>query len=178
MAKTMRPELWKPVTGYRGLYEVSNRGGVRSLDRVVSFVQAGVSKKTLRKGRVLVPRCISSGYYQVVLSKTGVNHAYLVHRLVAAAFISNPENLPVVMHLDDDRKNNVVQNLKWSTQKDNLTDMVNKGRGDQMKAKLTEEQLGEIHRLLRLGESQVRIAAKFSISQALVSSVNTGKYRL
>lgn len=114
----MEQEIWKDIVidgvDYTGLYQVSNLGRVRSLDRQVT------SKGRPRniKGRIL-SRCIDRGYYIVGLSKDGTDRKYMVHRLVAIAFIPNPDNLPEVSHLDESRDNCRWDNLVWSTHKDN-----------------------------------------------------------
>ena len=100
-------EIWKAVPGYEGLYEVSNCGRVRSLDR---WVKGSFAGKRLMKGRILKVGVASNGYCMVVLTK---GHAKTVHRLVAKAFIPNPDNLPMINHKDEDKTNNHVDNLEW-----------------------------------------------------------------
>lgn len=107
-------EIWKPVVGYEGLYEVSNLGRVKSL---------GNTRKCSRfKGIVTIMRLELSkvGYYRVSLRKDGKYKHWGVHRLVAIAFLPNPNNLPVVNHKDCNPKNNNVCNLEWCTQKYNV----------------------------------------------------------
>ena len=110
-------EVWKAVPGYEGLYEVSNIGRVKSLDHYVNHHTAG---KALRHGKVLTP-CKGSGPYQMVmLSKENKHHPCRVHRLVAEAFIPNPDSLSDVDHIDCDKLNNRVENLRWCTHADNM----------------------------------------------------------
>ena len=92
----MKKEYWKPVIGFEGLYEVSNFGRVKSLPR----------KNT--KGRILKPRTTNCGYLQVDLCKCGKIYHKTVHRLVAEAFIDNPNNLPQVNHKDENKESNFV----------------------------------------------------------------------
>lgn len=106
-------EIWKAVPGYEGLYEVSNCGRVRSLDR---WVIGGFAGKRFMKGRILKVGVASNGYCMVVLTK---GHAKTVHRLVAKAFIPNPDNLPMINHKDEDKTNNCVDNLEWCSSKYN-----------------------------------------------------------
>ncbi len=101
-------EVWKDIAGFEGLYQVSDLGRVRSLDREcwnghVYF---------LRIGRVLKQKLSTSGYMRVSLGKG--NDAY-VHRLVAAAFHPNPDNMPQVNHKDENKLNNRADNLEWCT---------------------------------------------------------------
>jgi hypothetical protein len=110
-------EIWKSIQGYEGLYEVSNFGNVRSLDRVIRSKHNGT---TLRKGRILTPFYEEKkGYYQVSLSKNGKNKKHRVHRLVASAFLENPLDYTDVNHKDEDKTNNNVDNLEWCTRKYN-----------------------------------------------------------
>lgn len=107
----MNEEIWKPVVGYEGLYEVSSYGRVRSLDRYDS-------RNCFRKGE-LMNFFYGCGYLKVVFCKNGIAKKYLVHRLVAQAFIPNPDNLPQVNHIDEDKSNNCVENLEWCDSKYN-----------------------------------------------------------
>lgn len=109
-------EIWKAVKGYEGLYEVSNLGNVRSLDRPFKNKQ-GIA---ISKGRILTPFYEEKkGYYQVRLAKNGKNKTYRIHRLVALAFLENPLDYTDVNHKDEDKTNNNVDNLEWCTRKYN-----------------------------------------------------------
>ena len=105
-------EEWRPVVGYEGLYEVSDWGNVRSLDRMVK-TKGGSTR--LVKGRVLKQYVDRDGYRRVGLHYDDKQCIAGVHRLVAEAFINNPDNLPVIDHIDGDRGNNMVFNLRWFT---------------------------------------------------------------
>ncbi len=107
-------EKWKPIKEYEGQYEVSNLGNVRSLRRKATNGK-GFQKK---KNRLLKPN-INKGYATVTLCKDGKPKVFLVHRLVAIAFIPNPEGKPIVDHIDTNPLNNTVDNLRWCTQKEN-----------------------------------------------------------
>lgn len=106
-----RREMWRPVPGYEGLYEVSNNGRVRSLYR---------KTKIKSSDGVLRPRTDSHGYYRVNLYKNKKAKSMLVSRIVALAFIPNPENLPYVGHDNDNKKDNRVENLYWTNASENL----------------------------------------------------------
>lgn len=120
--KKLYREVWKPVItdkeDYTGLYEVSNLGRVRSLDREV---KVNNSKQPTRmvKGRILTPCKNNDGYLIIGLRKDGKRKCYSVHRLVASAFIPNPENKPNVDHINTIRTKNEAWNLRWVTQKEN-----------------------------------------------------------
>ena len=109
-------EEWRPVVGYEGLYEVSNTGQIRSFDRYVKYSNGRIH---LHKGKVLSPIKDKDGYLQVNLCYNGKIHQIKVHRIVAQAFIPNPNNLPQVNHKDEDKTNNSVDNLEWCTVKYN-----------------------------------------------------------
>ena len=113
----MKNEIWKPIEGYEGLYEVSNLGRIRSLDRL--DVYKGKYKRYF-KGKMLNPTFYRGGYLQVQLSKNGKVKVCKLHRLVAQTFLPNPDNLPVVNHKDEDKTNNCVDNLEWCTQQYNI----------------------------------------------------------
>ena len=110
-------EIWKDVEGYEGFYQVSNKGRVKSLDRI------SINKNGLKchfKERILNPRLNSGGYREVPLCKNGTQHSARVHRLVAKAFIPNPDNLPFINHKDENKENNCVENLEWCTPEYNV----------------------------------------------------------
>lgn len=109
-------EVWKDIQGYEGLYQVSNLGRVRSLSRYVNYGHS----VAYRKGRILKEGIATCGYRQVELRKNNRPTHALVHRLVAQAFIPNPDNLPQVNHKDENKANNQVSNLEWNTSKDNI----------------------------------------------------------
>ena len=97
-------EIWKDIAGYEGLYQVSNWGRVRNTRRV----------------RILKPNLLKAGYYQVALYEgKRISHCFKVHRLVAAAFIPNPNNLPCVNHKNEIKTDNRVENLEWCDERYN-----------------------------------------------------------
>lgn len=105
-------EKWKPVKGYEELYEVSSMGRVRSLDRYDSLGR-------LHVGRILRPKKNKNGYLECNLFDGGSGRTFRVHKLVAVAFIPNPDKHPQVNHIDEDKTNNVVENLEWCSAKYN-----------------------------------------------------------
>lgn len=108
-------EIWKPVKGFEGLYEVSNMGNVRSVDRYVMFGD----RCCFLKGKPRKPYLTPKGYLSATLSKNKKGKNYLVHRLVAEAFIANPNESPFVDHINTIRDDNRVENLRWCSYKEN-----------------------------------------------------------
>lgn len=108
--------MWKPIKGYENLYEVSDMGEIRSLDRISP---CGKGRCHLFKSKVLTPSSNGKGYTFVRLAKNGINKKHYIHRLVAEAFIDNGNNYPIINHKDENRANNKVDNLEWCTYKYN-----------------------------------------------------------
>lgn len=106
-------EEWKSIPGYEGLYEVSSYGRVRSLDRYDR-------RNCFRKGRILKQNNDGRGYMSIELCLNSKIKRYLVHRLVAQAFIPNPDNLPEVNHKDENPENNSVTNIEWCNRSYNI----------------------------------------------------------
>lgn len=109
-------EIWKDIVGYEGYYQVSNIGRIRSVDR---YVQSKGGGKKFVKGRMLVPQYCSNGYLFHGFCKNNVVKQIMLHRVVAIAFLPNPNNYPEVNHKDEDITNNCVDNLEWCTSKYN-----------------------------------------------------------
>ena len=130
----MEKEEWKPINDFEGFYEVSNFGRVRSLDRFVLCPnQYGKDAMYRRKGKVLKFALHRDNYWLVTLHKNSTKKTFLVHRLVASAFIPNPDNLIEINHIDENKLNNHVSNLEWTTRMQN----VHHGTGiERMKTKI------------------------------------------
>lgn len=106
-------EIWKSIEGTNGRLEVSNRGRVKS---------------NLRDGRILKQQTDNKGYKRVRVTLDGVKRGYKVHRLVATAFVPNPNGLPQVNHIDGNKDNNNVANLEWVTSSENTIHAIYNGR--------------------------------------------------
>lgn len=109
-------EIWRDICGYSGLYQVSNLGNVRSLG--VHFIRSD-GKPYTRDPRAINPISNNCGYLCVELHNRGLAKRFLVHRLVAQAFIPNPNNYPEINHIDENKTNNAVDNLEWCTHQQN-----------------------------------------------------------
>jgi hypothetical protein len=115
----MYMEIWKDIIGYEGLYQVSNKGRVKSVERIVKCGPGGFRK--IKERFVYIGKINKKQRYpRVKLWKDNKCKQLLVHRLVAIAFIPNPNNYPVVMHLDNNPNNAYPSNLKWALQSDNI----------------------------------------------------------
>lgn len=119
-------EIWLPLVGYEGIYEVSNLGRVKGLLRNVERKDGKSYKVT--KEALIIGKTSTTGYRNVILAKDGIQKHYGVHRLVGEAFIKKIEGKNVINHLDCDRLNNHVSNLEWCTQRENMEYAAKMGR--------------------------------------------------
>lgn len=168
-------EIWKD-TQYDG-YQVSSLGNVRSIDRY----QKNSDGKTYRySGRVLSKTNMKGrdgyGYYVVNIRQHGKSNVVLVHRLVATAFIDNPDNLPTVNHLDGDKHNNDYHNLEWASYSDNNIHALNNSlrypRGDAVAQKTIDGDVINIFRSAVDAEKETGIS-KGSISHCINGRTKT-----
>lgn len=111
----MQEEIWKDIAGYEGLYQVSNLGRVKGLDRVIYRS----STPQYVKGKIMSQGLLNTGYRYVTLWNKKNRQVFLVHRLVAEAFLPKQHGKNVVDHIDGIRTNNHVSNLRWCTRKEN-----------------------------------------------------------
>jgi hypothetical protein len=160
---------------------------------VNEFGQVGVNKKEIKlawgpsfilEEKITFGSNSKDGYYAIWLENTnGVLKKIKVHRLVAFAFIPNPENKPQVNHIDGHKKNNHVSNLEWCTDRENKihghqTGLYKTKRGeDNHRAKLSNKQVLEIKAMLLLGRRQKEIASIFGVAANTISLINTKKSR-
>jgi hypothetical protein len=168
-------EVWRSIAGFSGLYEVSNLGRVRSIDRTVK-TKRGVDQRW--KGKLLKIICGDGRYPSVALSKCGVEKTFMVHSLVARAFIGECPQGYEVCHNDGSKTNARADNLRYDTRANNHADKISHGtslRGERnAQAKLSKEDIAEIISL-RGVETQRKIAAKFGVTQSNISCIFLGK---
>lgn len=109
-------EVWADIPEYEGLYQASNLGNIKSLDRIIELYNGGRYK---RKGKLLRPIKNHQGYMQIHLLKNGKVKTLLVHRIIAKTFIKNPNKYCEVNHKNEVKNDNRVENLEWCTQEYN-----------------------------------------------------------
>lgn len=114
---SLEGEIWKDIKGYSDRYIVSNLGRIASLKR---YVNHSFGTPKIVNPRILNQKNCKTGYKSVTLYKDNRKKSFSVHRLVADAFIPNPENKPCIDHLDRDKTNNSVYNLRWCTMSENM----------------------------------------------------------
>lgn len=150
-------ERWEDIEGYEGMYQVSNHGRVRSLDRMVKRRMNGKEFMVNRSGSIMSLSPRPNGYLRIELNKNGKRETFSVHRLVALHFIANSQNKREVNHIDGDKENNHVNNLEWTTRSENELHAYESGiketiKGeDNGKSKLSETDVIEIRNAYRLG---------------------------
>lgn len=114
-------EIWKPVLGFEEYFEISNLGNLRRIK--INQNIYGKGKKTIKVNRK-IKATMDRGYYKVALSINGKRYLKYIHRLVAEAFIPNPNNYKEVNHIDSNPSNNCVDNLEWCNRKYNINYML------------------------------------------------------
>lgn len=171
----MEKEFWNDVVGYEGLYQISNLGRVKASARTFADKNGRVSRL---KEKILKQSISNTGYYYVSLRKDNAAITTNVHRLIAEAFIPNPEKKRCVNHIDGDKTNNAIQNLEWVTHKENMqhasgANLLKYG-SSRVNAKLNEEQV----RFIRANSKKnggtmtyIEIAEKFNVSPDIVGNV-------
>lgn len=161
----MPEEIWKPISGYEGQYEVSNLGNVRSLDR---YCLGRDGRSEIHHGRMLKKQKLWNGYLNVDLNNGKKRWHRPVHILVAEAFIGpRPENNDV-MHIDGDRTNNRAENLCYGTRAENLHQMYE--YGGKLK-KLSREDVLDIMNRLNRGEDYKDLAKEYGVNNAAVCHI-------
>jgi hypothetical protein len=152
-------EDWKKVPNYTG-YEASSFGRVRSFKHK--------SSKILSQSNL-------SGYKRVVLSENGLARDWLVHRLVALAFLPNPENKPEVNHIDGDKTNNRLENLEWNTTSENQKHSQSVLKNRNGRSKLTPEQITLAKEKVASGISRAEVGRELGVGKSCISRLILGR---
>jgi predicted XRE-type DNA-binding protein len=172
-------EIWKDIKGYEGYYQVSNFGKVRSLDRII--INNG--NKCKRKGKLMNLTKNNFGYFHIQLSKNFKKKTFRVHRLVALAFIDNPENKHDINHINGIKTDNNVSNLEWNTRKENISHAFKLGLMNSKHslgeknyfAKINIDDVLKIKELLKGGKySQKKIGEILGVSESCIGHIKRG----
>lgn len=163
-------EDWKDVINYEGIYQVSNLGRIKSLSRYVKHWRGGFlnTKEIVKK-----PFISKSGYLITELSKNASKSKFLIHRLVAEAFIPNPEGKPQVNHINGIKTDNRVENLEWNTRSENIKHADSRGlrnlKGvNNAGAKLSEKEVFDI----RQSENSIdALALKYNVGKSCIKKI-------
>lgn len=163
----MGEPVWKDVVGWEGVYQVSNYGEIKSLH--------------YNKERIMKQSTDTNGYLQVKLNKNGNGKAYLVHRLVAQAFIPNYHNKPFINHLDSNPKNNKITNLEWCTQSENVRHAIGVGNhfipkgSNNPTAIINEEIAAQVKRELATGKKPKQVSDELNVNYYIVKDIKRGR---
>ena len=157
-------EVWKPIVNYEGLYEVSNLGNVRGVDRLDPIGR-------ISRGKIFSTKA-TKNYITVRLSKCGNIKTFRIHRLVAEAFIPNPDGKPCVNHIDGNKQNNHVSNLEWCSYSENMKHAYKNGLCEPQR-KLTDEDIQEI--ISQKGKVSCKaLSKKYNVSFQLICEIWKG----
>lgn len=178
--KSVALEEWRDIPGYEGMYQISSFGRVKSLSRkiVKDFID-GRHAEHISQEIILSP-CSARGYKRVILHKNGEGRRFLVHRLVAEAFVDNPNCEKIVNHLDGNKTNNVPENLEWCDYSRNMQHAFDEGiRGkheNHPRSKFTNAQVLEIRKRRREhGITSTQIAKEYGMSTTNAKDIINGK---
>ena len=172
-------EVWKLIDykNVPSIYEVSNLGGIRRVSHKLKTKNQFGLCNAVRKEKVLRPCENSGGYLMFRLMVGGKKQVHLVHRIVATAFIPNPEGKPCVNHKDFNKSNNCVSNLEWVTYRENTLHATQngvlvsyKGRESNL-AKYTEEEVKKVYTMCKSGVSQSKAGGIMGIPRSTVGSI-------
>lgn len=158
-------EIWREIAGYEGLYKVSNMGRVMSLN----YRHTG-------KVKVLKNRPEKDGYLVINFCYNGKIKTFKIHRLVAEAFIPNPDNLPQVNHKDEDKTNNCVENLEWCTNKYNSNYGTRKHRLSETH-KISVSQFDKTGLLIKVYSSGITAQMETGINSSNITKCCRGKLK-
>ena len=167
----MKNEEWRDVAGYEGLYQVSDQGRVKSLER--TFIDKSGRKRTVKE-RILKPGMDKGGYLRIDLCASGKSRMFSVHRLVCQAFHDNPENKLDVNHINENKTDNRACNLEWSTRRENI----NHGTHNERSGKTRSKPVGQYTldgELVKVWQSTHKVERQAGFSQGNISKVANGK---
>lgn len=165
----LNTEEWRDVPGYEGFYQVSNLGRVRSVDRVVVYGRYHRGQTKIHHGKICIPALNTNGHLNAHLSRLGSIKTCQVHCLVALAFHGSRPPRSHVHHLDENPLNNRAGNLVYLLK--GVHRSLHSTGEENPRAKLTDEQVGEIRQLAANGLAYPAIASRFGVSKSLVGQI-------
>lgn len=170
-------EVWKDVPNYEGYYQASNKGNLRSLDRVEKYIHLGKEVQRKRNGRAMKPKVTKDGYYEIQLIKKSKPEHIRLHRIVLYTFnpIADVETMQV-NHKDGKKLNNDLSNLEWVTHQENKQHAYNTGLEDPVginnaNARTTEEQVIQTRRLKNKGYKYREIEKIVGIPKSRIKAI-------
>lgn len=172
-----KQEVWRNIRGYEGIYQVSNLGRIKSLERFfIKNRRGGGNRMAVHQPeKIRFPSHDKDGYLKISFWSNGIATYNTVHRVVAIYFLNNDNGYPQVLHKDDNPNNPRWDNLEWGTQSKNIQDAANKGRGfrgdKNGMAKLKNEDVPEIRKLISKGFSFNKIASLYNVSKSTIKSI-------
>jgi NUMOD4 motif/HNH endonuclease len=176
----MNNEIWKPIPGWEGYYSVSNKGRIKSEERIINEKRPSNWKPKQYKisEKILNPRLMKEGkgYWRVSLSKESKIKYIYIHRAVAWAFIGQQKKGTEVRHLNGDSQDNRLENLAYGTKSDNIKDAKKHGTFPVLEkrpgAKLTQKEAKEI----ALSQLSLKdLASKYNVSSGVIRQIKTGE---
>lgn len=181
----MEIEVWKDIDGYEGYYQVSNLGGVRSVDRIVLYKNG---QKRFHAGKVIKPQMDYQGYLRVGLNVSGNFKTYRIHRLVVLNFLTNKENKDQVNHINGIKNDNRLLNLEWVTGSENIkharktglikdtNERAPKHGSLNPNSKLNETDVKNIRKLRKEGFKLKELSDIYQVSVVHLSNICNHKY--
>ncbi|MHA1558524.1 MAG: NUMOD4 domain-containing protein [Alphaproteobacteria bacterium] len=171
-------EYWIDIPEYEGFYKISSLGSVKSLDRIVVCRRWGTQR---RKGKLLSLNFSNPhGYITVVLSKNGRPRTFRLHRLILKCFIGEPFSKNVDgMHLDGDKTNNILANLRWGSKVCNQAFRIDDGTSMELEkhpmTNLKNQDVLNIVNRIENGDIQKQIAQDYNVSPSTIYAINNGQ---
>ena len=171
-------EIWKDVIGFEGLYQISNKGRIKSLDRYIMQTNSfGDLYERRMHGKILSNKRNNGNGYKITQLKKGAEEEIIgnnyVHILVAQHFIPNPENKLTVNHIDGNKSNNCVENLEWATYKEQSQHIIeHELKKSEYRKKLTEDEIISIYKLMHTGKyTSKEVSEIFNCNKEAVRSI-------
>ncbi len=174
-------EVWKDVIGYEGYYKISNFGRIMTVRRIANITKFGKATTMIINQRLGAITINKQGYPCAILTINGNTKRCLIHRVLAQAFIPNPENKPLVNHIDGNKRNNNYKNLEWCTASENTIHALKTGLlkiryGKSAGGYFTFEEAEEIRKFReKTGFSHKKIAQIYETTRSVITNILLNK---